>query len=243
MTDILAFILSALQITLLDIALSGDNVGVIALAIRNLEPKHAKIASMLGVTGAIGLRILFASIVTFILKIEWLPIKLVGGILLLKITWDLVMQKEEEHEVHGVKSSASFGRAVASIIIADVSMSLDNVLAIAGVANGHIGLIVLGIAFNIPILFFGSQFVASLMQKYKIVVYIGGAILMHTSAAMILSDRLIAGYVSAHIASIIAWALGVATVLYGVYKVREEKREAAYEKKKTKTRKKAEHYS
>lgn len=222
MEDITSFLLAALQITLLDIVLSGDNVGVIALAIRNLDPKQARKASIIGVSGAIALRIFFASIVTVIMKVEWLPIKLVGGLLLLKITWDLINQKDEAEEDHNVKTSGSLSKAVFTIIIADISMSLDNVLAIGGTADGHIGLIVFGIALNIPIIFFGSQYVANLMKKYKIIIYIGGAILMHTSLAMILEDKLIAGYVS-HIAAIVVpWALAVATLGYGFYKTHKQ---------------------
>jgi len=222
MDNIVVFILAALQITLLDIVLSGDNVGVIALAIRNLDPKQAKLASIVGVSGAIGLRILFASIVTLIMSIEWLPIKLVGGLLLLKITWDLINQKDEDEsqECH-VKSSGNFWKAVSSIIIADVSMSLDNVLAIGGAAHGHIGLIAFGIILNIPIIFFGSQYVAILMRKYKITIYIGGAVLMHTALAMILEDKLIMPHISLVFATVFPWVFAALTLVYGIYKIKK----------------------
>lgn len=227
MNEVIVFILAALQITLLDIVLSGDNVGVIALAIRNLDPKQAKLASIIGVSGAIGLRILFASIVTLILKVEWLPIKLVGGVLLLKITWDLINQGEEG-EGHSVKTGGSFWKAVSSIIIADISMSLDNVLAIAGSAHGSVGLIAFGILLNIPIIFFGSQYVANLMNKYKITVYIGGAILMHTAVAMTLEDRLIAPHVTHILAVAVPWVLAALTLVYGMIKIkRQNKSEVA----------------
>lgn len=219
MDSLFVFIISALQITLLDIVLSGDNVGVIALAIRNLDPKQAKLASITGVTGAIALRIFFASIITFILKVEWLPIKLLGGLLLLKITWDLINDSGGEEE-HNVKSSGSFWKAIWSIIIADASMSLDNVLAIGGAADGHIGLIVFGIALNIPIIFFGSQFVANLMKKYKITIYIGGAVLIHTAMAMIMEDRIVSPYINHMFGVVFPWALAVATLGYGYFKIK-----------------------
>lgn len=223
MNEVMIFIMAALQITLLDIVLSGDNVGVIALAIRNLEPKQAKTASIVGVSGAIGLRIFFASIVTIIMQVEWLPIKLVGGLLLLKITWDLINQGDEsEEEGHHVKSAGNFWKAVASIIIADISMSLDNVLAIAGTAHGSIGLIAFGIILNIPIIFFGSQYVALLMRKYKITIYIGGAILMHTAVAMILEDRLLVSHVNHTVGIIVPWALALLTVAYGIFKIKKQ---------------------
>lgn len=220
MNEIFVFILAALQITMLDIVLSGDNVGVIALAIRNLNPKDAKLASIVGVSGAIGLRIFFASIVTVIMTVEWLPIKLVGGLLLLKITWDLCKDDCEEGEECHVKSFGNFWKAVSSIIIADVSMSLDNVLAIGGAAHGQIGLIAFGILLNIPIIFFGSQYVATLMKKYRITIYIGAAILVHTAIAMILEDRLIAHYFNHLFAVIFPWTIAVLTLMYGFYKTK-----------------------
>lgn len=223
MEGIVAFVLAALQITLLDIVLSGDNVGVIALAIRNLNPKEAKVASIVGVSGAIGLRILFASIVTVIMTLEWLPIKLVGGLLLLKITWDLIKHGHEDEKAEegtAVKSGGNFWKAVVSIVIADISMSLDNVLAIAGSADGHIALIAFGIALNIPIIFFGSQFVAALMKKHKITIFIGGAILVHTALDMIMEDKLIMPHLNHLFAVIFPWAVAVLTVVYGIYRIK-----------------------
>jgi YjbE family integral membrane protein len=220
MDGVIVFILSALQITMLDIVLSGDNVGVIALAIRNLDKKQAKLASIVGVSGAIGLRIFFASIVTLIMKVEWLPIKLVGGLLLLKITWDLIKDggSDEGEDGAHVKTSGNFWKAVSSIVIADISMSLDNVLAIGGAAHGHVGLIVFGIALNIPIIFFGSQLVANLMKRFKIVIYIGGAILIHTALGMMLEDKLIAHYFSHTFSMIFPWAVAVLTLTFGFFK-------------------------
>lgn len=217
------FIMPVLQIALLNIVLSGDNVGVIALAIRNLDPKKAKLISMIGISGAIILRIFFASILTVIMDVEWLPIKLVGGILLLKITWDLINEDDCSEEDGCVRAEGNFWKAVVSIVLADLSMSLDNVLAIAGAANGHVGLIAFGIILNIPIIFFGSQFVADLMKKYRITIYIGGAILMHTALSMILDDRLIVPYVSHLIAVILSWLLAVAVLVYGYYKIKQIK--------------------
>jgi YjbE family integral membrane protein len=215
------YVIPVLQIALLNIVLSGDNVGVIALAIRNLDPKKAKLISMIGISGAIILRIFFASILTVIMKVEWLPIKLVGGILLLKITWDLINEDDCSKEDGCVRAEGNFWKAVVSIILADLSMSLDNVLAIAGAAKGSIGLITFGIILNIPILFLGSQIVADLMKKHRITIYIGGAILMHTALSMILEDRLIVPYVSHIIAVILSWLLAAAVLGYGYYKIKQ----------------------
>jgi YjbE family integral membrane protein len=218
MNNIFVFIISALQITLIDIILSGDNIGVIALAIRNLRPHEAKIANIIGISCAIGLRILFASIVTVIMELEWLPIRLIGGVLLLKITWDLVSKGYDDRGECNVKSPPGFWKAVISIILADASMSLDNVLAIGGAAGGHVGLIAFGIALNIPVIFFGSQYVSTIMKKYRIAIHIGGAILLHTALSMILEDRLLAPYISKAVALIVPWAAAGIAIIFGLIK-------------------------
>jgi len=221
MNGLLYYILPILQISLLDIVLSGDNVGVIALAIRNIDPKKAKIVSMIGIFGAVIIRIFFASILTVMMGADRLPIKLVGGLLLLKITWDLINEDSEGEDAEGnVRVAKTFWKAVFSIILADLSMGLDNVLAIAGAANGNVPLIAFGVLLNIPVIFFGSQFVADLMKKYKITIYIGGAILMHTALSMILADRLITPYVNNVLAMILSWSLALAVLIYGCYKVK-----------------------
>lgn len=228
MNDILTFVMAALQITLLDIVLSGDNVGVIALAIRSLPAKDAKKATMIGISGAIGCRILFASIVTTIMAVEWLPIRLIGGLLLVKITWDLVNGGGEEEEVHLTKTGTGSGlaKAVYSIILADISMSLDNVLAIGGAADGNIFLIAFGIALNLPLLFFGSKFVAELMNKHKIVIYVGAGILIHTALSMIVEDKVIAPYIPHILAKVGPWTVALLILGYGFYLVSKEKEKA-----------------
>lgn len=228
MNNLMLIIIGILQITMLDLVLSADNIGVIALATKNLPEDYAKRASVFGIMGAVGLRIFFASIITYIMMIQWLPIKLVGGLLLVKITWDLIKPQQEE-EVNSVRAGNRFWGAVVSIIIADVSMSLDNVLAIAGTADGNILLIVLGIAINIPILFFGSRIVGNLMRKYGIVVYIGAAILAHTSVKMILEDGLMAALVSHRISLVSSWVTAVITLAYGIYQINKANKQEVFE--------------
>lgn len=216
MSNLGTFLLGAIQITLLDIVLSGDNIGVIALATKDLPEKYAKKASAIGVFAAVTLRIIFACLITYILMIDWLPIKLVGGLLLIKITWNFIKidNVEEDTNVH---VSNKFMGAVWSIIIADVTMSLDNVLAIAGAAEGSIFLIVFGLILNIPIIFFGSQFVARLMNKHPFVSYIGGAVLAHTAFKMLLEDQLITPFVPNIAAVAVPTAAALFTLIYGYY--------------------------
>lgn len=223
MTGLTAFLIGIAQITLLDFTLSGDNIGVIALATKSLPQSIAQKARVTGAAVAILLRILFACGVTYILAIEWLPIKLVGGLLLVKITWDFVKPQNEPHKDETVKESSKFWDAIWVIVLADVSMSLDNVLAIAAAANGNLLLIIFGILLNIPIIIFGSKLVADLMTKHKIVIYIGGAILAHTSFKMIFEDRLVTPYLNHTFSSIFPWAMGALVMLYGFYIVKKEK--------------------
>lgn len=216
MSDILIMIGGALQITLLDIVLSGDNIGVIALATRGLPKTLAKKASVIGVSAAILLRIIFACLVTYILMIQWLPIKFIGGLLLIKITWDFIKPQAESDNTE-VHSSSKLLTAVTSIVLADITMSLDNVLAIAAASKGNIILIIFGLLLNIPIIFFGSQYVAALMRKYSIVIYIGGAILAHTSFLMLLEDNLISTRIPHAIVVYLPYVMAILTFLYGVY--------------------------
>ncbi|MBV4419382.1 TerC family protein [Clostridium tyrobutyricum] len=222
MENLMPFVIKALQITLLDIVLSGDNIGVIALATRNLPKKHAKSASLIGVISAVVLRIIFACLVTYILMVEWLPIRLIGGIILVKITFDFIKPNKKEEDVN-VHNSNKFWGAVLSIVAADATMSLDNVLAIASVAEGHDLLIIFGLILNIPIIFFGSQLVANLMKKYPIVTYIGAAVLAHTSFKMIFEDRLTHNLLSPTMVNVVSFGAAALTILYGIYVINKAK--------------------
>jgi len=222
------FILGALKITLLDLTLSGDNVGIIALATKNLPDKLGKKASCLGIAAAVLLSIIFACFVTSIMSLDWLHIKLLGGLILAKITWSFVVHNEEGDEGNA-KASSKFWEAVAIIIIADISMRLDNVLAIAAAANGHIGLIIFGVALNIPILIFGSRFVGNLMKKHKIVIYIGGAVLAHTSISMIFGDALINPFIPYFAAIAVPYLAAAAVMVYGYSIIRKTKKKEELE--------------
>lgn len=221
MGNITRFIIGILQITLLDFTLSGDNIGVIALATRKLSKDIAEKARITGAAAAIILRIIFACGITFILAIDWLPIKLVGGILLVKITWDFIKPNHSEENTE-VKATSKFWDAIMVIILADLSMSLDNVLAIAAAADGHMLLIIFGILLNIPIIIFGSKLVADLMNKHKIVIFLGGAILAHTSFKMIFEDKLIANYINHYFAAIFPWLMAIAVIFYGIYVIKKD---------------------
>lgn len=226
MSNALVYLLGILQITFLDLALCGDNIGVIALATRNLSEKRAKTASIIGILGAIALRIYFACILTVFFKFKWLPIKLVGGLLLVKVTWDLI-KPQHESEDHMYRNSENFWDAVLAVILADISMSLDNVLAIASAAQGDFSLIFFGILLNIPIIFFGSQIVVNLMRKYPITIYIGGAILAYTSVNMILEDYWFHKYnlIPKELSLVLPWAAAITALGYGLHIIKKSKKD------------------
>jgi len=174
------------NVIFIDLLLSGDNAILIALAAKNLPEEQKKKAVLLGTAGAIGLRVVFAAIIVFLLKIPL--IYAIGGLMLLWIAFKLLVDDANHGEV---KSGATLWGAVKTIIIADALMSLDNVLALAGVAHGSLSAIVIGILISIPIIVWGSSYLMKVMNKYPIITTIGSAILAWTAAGMITHDNMI----------------------------------------------------
>lgn len=125
-----------------------------------------------------------------------------------------------------MKDVSALKDAIFAIIIADISMSLDNVLALSAAADGKVIMLVFGILLNIPIIFFGSKLVADLMNKHEIIIYIGGAILAHTSFKMIFEDQIFVKYVHLlpSIHTVLPWAAALLTLIYGLYMVKEHKK-------------------
>ncbi|MBD8070854.1 TerC family protein [Bacillus sp. PS06] len=173
-----------LKIIAIDIILSGDNAIVIAMATRNLPKEQQNKAIFWGTAGAVVLRILFAAIIVYLLKIPF--VNLIGGALLLFIAYKVLIG--DEGEAH-VKSSTGFGQAIGTIIMADAVMSLDNVVAVAGAAHGHIGMIALGVAISIPIMIFGSKLIVKAMEKFVWIAYVGSGILAWTAGEMMLKEE------------------------------------------------------
>ena len=182
-----AFWIGLAQIGYLNLLLSGDNALVIALAVRAL-PRHKRVLGQVwGAVGAVVLRLLFLGAVLYLLEVPGL--RLVGGLLLVWIALKLV------HSESGVESEvrhgASLWEAIWIIIVADVTMSLDNVLAVAAAARGDFLLIVFGIALSLPIVVWGAGWLARLMNRYAWIVWLGGGILGKVAGQMILEDRVV----------------------------------------------------
>jgi YjbE family integral membrane protein len=178
-------LIAVLQIILIDILLGGDNAVVIALACRKLPTAQRNRGIFWGVLGAIGLRVL---LIFFAVQLLALPfLKIVGALLLLYIGVQLLLpDKQDEPDI---KASTHLLTAIRTIIIADAVMSLDNVIAIAGAADGHIGLVALGIAISVPIIVWGSKLVMALMDRYPLVIVLGGALLGWIAGGLWIDDH------------------------------------------------------
>lgn len=177
------------NIVWIDIVLAGDNAVVIALAVRNLPARQRMIGIILGAGAAVVLRVGLTFIATQLLTIKF--VQLIGGVLILWIALKLLKQNEGPADEHG-KGASGLWQAVWMIMVADITMSLDNVLAVAGAARGHFGLLMFGLALSIPLVVFASNVISQLMAKYQIVVFLGAAILGKVGGEMMLTDSVVA---------------------------------------------------
>lgn len=188
MFDHLAAILS---IVVIDLVLSGDNAVVIGMAARNLSDENRRKAIILGGAGAIGLRILFTALATVLLGIQGL--QAVGAILLVYIAFKLLRPHDDAHG--SVREADTLRDAVRTIILADVVMSLDNILAVGGAAHGNLGLLIFGLMLSIPIILFGSELVARLLGRFPGFLYVGVLVLVHSAVSMFFHDAIISARV------------------------------------------------
>ncbi|MDR6951903.1 YjbE family integral membrane protein [Ancylobacter sp. 3268] len=181
------FWVSLLQIIWIDLLLSGDNAVVIALACRSLPEKQRKWGILLGAAAAVGLRIIFALAVSYLLGVPLL--KVVGALLLFWIAIKLVL--DEGGDGHHVESADSLWKAVRTIAIADAVMSLDNVVAIAAAARGHAELFIFGLLLTIPLIIFGSQLILKLISRFPALIWFGAALLGWIAGEMLVSDKVV----------------------------------------------------
>jgi YjbE family integral membrane protein len=176
-----------LAIILIDLVLAGDNAIVIALAARNLPAEHQNKAIMWGTVGAIVVRSAMTVGVVWLLKIPGLM--LVGGLGLLWIAFKLISDtSEDEHEGSG---ATTFWGAMKTIVVADALMGVDNVLGVAGAANGDFMLVVIGLLISIPIVVLGSKLVLRLVEKWPVIIHLGAAVLAFTAAQMVINEKLL----------------------------------------------------
>jgi len=186
--DLQAFV----SVIIIDLVMSGDNAIIIGLAAAGLAPRLKRRAIFYGIVGATVLRILFASITFQLLSI--IGLLLAGGILLLWVAYKMWREIRagltEQPEVAGAEAEAAvqgktLRSAITSIVVADVSMSLDNVLAVAGAAHDHPGMLVFGLVLSIALMAFAANLVANLLEKYHWLAYAGLAVVGYVALDMI----------------------------------------------------------
>ena len=178
-----AFWLGLLKIIGVNVILSGDNAVVIALAARSLPAKQQKQAVFWGAGAAIVLRVVLTLFAVALLALPWL--KLVGSLLLFWIGIKLLLPEEGDEDI---SASDNLIAAIKTILIADLVMSIDNVIAVAAAAQGSMTLLILGLAISIPLVIFGSTLLLHLMERWPVIITIGGGLLGFVAGEMLVTD-------------------------------------------------------
>ena len=202
------FWLAGIEIIVINILLSGDNAVVIALACRNLPPHQRRWGVVWGAGGAILLRIVLTFFAMSLLDLPWL--KIVGGLLLLWIGVKLIA--DDGGEGHQVTASNQLFSAVRTIVVADLVMSLDNVIGVAAAAKGSLVLLVFGLVVSIPLVIVGSQLIMKAIERFPMLVMAGGGLLGYVAGEMAVTDNAVSGWIEAH-AHWLHWALPVGCIL------------------------------
>jgi YjbE family integral membrane protein len=179
-----AFWIAVGKIIWINVLLSGDNALVIALACRGLQPRHRVWGMILGAGAAVVLRIVFTGIVATLMELPYL--KLVGGLALIVIAAKLLVPEREDEE--GVESASHLWAAVQIVVVADIVMSLDNVIAVAAAANGSVPLLILGLAISVPLIVAGAALIMALLTRLPILVWAGAALLGWIAGEVIATD-------------------------------------------------------
>jgi YjbE family integral membrane protein len=183
------FCVGFLSIVLIDLVLAGDNAVVIALAVKSLHGKQRRTGIIFGAGAAVALRVVLTFFVAQLLQISF--VKLIGGILILWIAVKLFIEGAPEDKYQ--KEATTFWQAIRVIVIADLIMSTDNILAVAGACKGNFFLLLFGLALSIPFVVFTSSLLSILMDKYPIIVWIGAAVLGRVGGEMIITDPWVVG--------------------------------------------------
>lgn len=185
------FFAGVINIVIIDIILAGDNAVVIAMAVRSLPRKQRQWGITMGAGAAVLLRVVLTFFVAKLLNIEF--IKLVGGVLIVWIAIKLFVEGAPEQ---ADKEAKTLLQAMWLIVVADITMSTDNVLAVAGASHGNAFLLLFGLALSIPFVVFTSNLLSMLMDRYPIIIYIGAAILGRVGAEMIFTDPFVEGWLA-----------------------------------------------
>jgi YjbE family integral membrane protein len=181
-------IFGALQIVLIDLLLAGDNALIIALTVRQLPKRERLLTTTLGAAGAVVMRVALTFVAARLLSVEFL--KLAGGLFVLWIAFKVLVDASDPPEA--ARAPGQLLKAVWYVMFADLTMSVDNILAIAGASRGSFELIFFGLAVSIPFVVFSSNLLANLMNRYPVLVYFGAGILGKVAGDMVLTDAFVA---------------------------------------------------
>jgi YjbE family integral membrane protein len=198
------FLTAFLSIVLIDLVLAGDNAVVIAMAVRSLGPKERLKGIIIGSGGAVLLRVVLTFFAAKLLTIG--GIKLLGGLLVMWIAIKLFVEGVPEDKFR--KQVTTLRQAITTIMIADLVMSTDNVLAVAGASKGNLFLLLFGLGLSIPFVVFTSNLLSKLMDKYPFIVYIGAAILGKVAGEMMMTDPYVQRFI--HTGRFVEWAVQAA---------------------------------
>lgn len=179
-------LLALAQVLMIDVVLAGDNAVVIGMAAARVPPTMRKKVIFWGLIAAVGLRIVMAAVAVQLLAI--IGLTLAGGILLLWVCWRMWRDLKgggAEHAAPDIDGQASAKRAIFQILIADISMSLDNVLAVAGAARDHLDVLVIGLLLSVGLMGAAANVIARLLERYRWIAYIGLAIVVYVAVMMI----------------------------------------------------------
>lgn len=202
------------KIIWINVLLSGDNALVIALACRNLQPKQRVWGMVLGAGVAVLLRVIFTGIVASLMAMPYL--KLIGGLALLVIAAKLLVPEKEDDD--GVQAAAHLWAAVRIVAVADIIMSLDNVIAVAAAANGSLVLMMLGLAISIPMIVAGAALIMALLDRLPALVWLGAALLGWIAGEVIATDPAVAPWLHRALGGHIALDIDTTSTLFGFAK-------------------------
>jgi YjbE family integral membrane protein len=181
------FFLSGFSIVLIDLLLAGDNALVIAMAVRSLPRHQRRISIVSGAILAVVLRVALTAVASELLT--WEYVELAGGLFVLWIALKVLVDASDPPDA--APAPRRLLQTIWFIVLADLTMSVDNILAIAGAAHGHFGLVVFGLALSIPLVIFSSNLLAGLMDRYPLTIYLGVSVLGKVGGDMVLADRFI----------------------------------------------------
>jgi YjbE family integral membrane protein len=186
------FFASVASIVVIDLLLAGDNAVVIAMAVRNLPRDQRRKGIFFGAVAAVLLRVTLTFFVAQLLQLRF--VKLVGGLLILWVAVKLLGEDEAAEEPS--RAGGSVWEAIKIIVVADITMSLDNMLAVGGASHGNLALLVFGLALSIPFIVFTSDLLSRLMDRFPVIVYAGAAVLGKVAAEMVLTDPWVRGWLN-----------------------------------------------